>query len=95
MSKSFGDKVIYNILVNEQESISLKGRVKNIHIFSLEQCDADSKIMARGKGKSAKYFLIPIKLKSKKRLKIISTQIVETETKAIFIYVCEKSIKIL
>jgi len=92
-SKVFGDKVIYNIVLNEEESLSLKGGIKNIHMFSLEQCDSDSKIMARGKDKSAKYFLIPIKykLKSRKKLRIISIQVIETETKAIYIYICEKS----
>lgn len=91
-SRIFGDKVIYHVLIDEKEALALEGRIKHIHMFTFEECDTNSKIMARGKDNSAKYFVMPIKYRSRprKKLELISTQVLETETKAIFVYICEK-----
>lgn len=91
-SKVFGDKVIYHIIVDEQEALALEGRIRNIHMFTLEEGYADSSIISKAKANTAKYFVLPQKyrLKTKKKLELISAQKLETNTKAIFIYVCEK-----
>ena len=91
-SKIFGDKIIYSIIVDEQEALALEGRIRNIHMFTLKECYTDSNIITKGRNNSAKYFIMPIKYqqKPKKKLEIVSIQKLETESKIIFIYVCEK-----
>jgi hypothetical protein len=92
-SRFTGDKIIYSIAVDEEENLALQGRIKNINIFALDLCDTDSKIMARGKHGTTKYFLIPTKYRSRsrKKLNVKSPQAIETDTKAVYIYVCEKA----
>lgn len=91
-SRTIGDRVIYKIMVNGKESLTLKGSMKNIRLFSLDLCDAESRIIERGKGGVTKHFLIPAKQrsKSKKRLHSIFYQVIELDNKAIFIYTLDK-----
>lgn len=88
-SKVIGDKIIYKIMVNEEESLTLKGGIRNIDMFSLDLCKTESRIVERGKEGVVKYFLIPIKYKSKSKKKPnnISYQVIDLDSKAIFIYV--------
>ena len=93
-TKVVGDKLIHSVELAEDDALTLEGNMKNVHMFSFELCEIDSKIMEKGKDRRVKYFVLPTKLKSKSknRLKIESIQKFDTGAKSIFVYVCEKDI---
>ena len=96
-TKVVRDKLIYSIKLSEEEAMQLKNHVTKVHIFSADLCDCDSQITERGNKGSAKYFSIPLHLKSrkKKRHSKISYQKIETNKKIFFIYVCNKDLLFL
>jgi len=91
-SKTFDDKIIYKIELEEEEALQLKNYVTKIHLFSADLCNQDSKIIERGNKKRAKYFTIPYSLKSRnrKRYSKISYQKLEARDKIFFICVVDK-----
>ena len=91
-AKTFQDKIIYKIELTEAEARQLKNHIANIHMFSATLCNQDSKIIERGAKGRAKYFTIPLSLKSrkKKRYNKVSYQKIETEDKIFFICVIDK-----
>ena len=93
-TKTSGDKIIYKIELTEDEAQQLKNHVAKIHMFSANLCDQDSKIIERGAKGRAKYFTIPLSLKSRKRKRYnkVSYQKIETEDKIFFICVVEKDL---
>lgn len=91
-SKTIEDRVICKVMVNEKESLTIKGSMRNIHLFSLDLCETESRIIEKGKGGVTKHFLIPPKHrpKSKKRPNAISYQAIDLDSKVIFIYTVDK-----
>ena len=90
-TKTSSDKIIYKIELTEEEARQLKNHVTNIHIFSENLCNHDSKLIERGVKKGAKYFVIPLSLKSrKKKYSKVSYQKLEAENKVFYICVVEK-----
>lgn len=87
-SRIIDDKIVYKLVVNEKESLALKGGMRNIYVFSLDLCKTESRIIEKGKGGVTKHFLIPIRYrsKSKKKPNNIFYQAIDLETKTIFIY---------
>ena len=79
-TKNFSDKTIYKIELTEEEARQLKNHVKNIHLFSAGLCN------------HAKYFTIPLSLKSRKRKRYskVSYQKIETEDKVFFLCTVNK-----
>ena len=91
-TKTSGDKIIYKIELTEDGARQLKNHVTKVHMFSANLCNHDSKIIKRGAKGGAKYFTIPLSLKSRKRKKFskVSYQKLETEDKIFFICVVDK-----
>ena len=90
-TKTSSDKIIYRIELTEGEARQLRNHVTNVHIFSENLCNFDSRIIERGVKGGAKYFVIPLGLKSrKKKYSKVSYQKIETEDKIFFICVVEK-----
>ncbi len=91
-TKTSGDKIIYKIELSEEEAMQLKNHVKGVHMFSANLCDNDTNIIERGAKGGAKYFIIPLSLKSrkKKRYHKVSYQKIEFEDKIFFVYVVDK-----
>ena len=91
-SKTYSDKIIYKIELNGEEALQLKNHMKKIHMFSADLCNNDTRIIERGNKGSAKYFVIPLSLKSrkKKRYSKVSYQKIETENKVLYICVVDK-----
>jgi len=91
-SKVIGDKVVYKVLLDKKESLALKGGIRNIHMFSLDLCETESKVIEKGKGGVTKHFLIPIKYKSKSKKKpnSVSYQVIDLDSKTIFIYTVQR-----
>lgn len=84
--------LILEVSVKYNESLELKGNMKNIHIFSEEVIDIPTHISLRGKNESTKYFLIPKKLRNNL---IYDTDVtckkIDNDKKIIFIYIVDKN----
>lgn len=91
-SKSAKDgKIIYEVLMDYDESLQLKGRIKNVHLFSEDVAEIKTNLSSRGKNEATKYFLIPRELRhDMKFTDKVKCQKLETQSKIIFIYVVDK-----
>ncbi len=91
---SKNNKMIYRILVNEEEARSLKGHMKNIHLFAYERCNVDIKILERGNNKGAKYFIVPkcFRTRKKKRYCKIYSQKIRNDNRIFFVYTVIKNL---
>lgn len=84
-------KVVYEIMMDYEESLQLQGHVKNVHIFSEDVADIKTNLSGRGKNEATKYFLIPRELR--KNIKLtdkVKCQKIETDSKLFFVYVVDK-----
>ena len=86
------NKILYRILLEQEEVLALKNAIENIHLFAADLCLKKAQIIDRGKNRSTKYFTIPFELKfrKKKSHREISYQKLEIGTKIFFIYVIHK-----
>lgn len=93
-TKTSSDKIIYKIELNEEEAIQLKNHMKGIHMFSGDLCNNDTMIIERGNKGGAKYFVIPLSLKSrkKKRYGKIFYQKIEFAEKVFYICTVHKDL---
>jgi hypothetical protein len=91
---SKNNRVKYRIILEEHEAKLLKNHLKNVHIFPEEMCLHPTNIIEKGIQKSAKYFIIPKSLKSRKKTRYtkISYQKIETNKQAFFIIVANKNL---
>lgn len=53
------DKLHANLELTQNEALSLKGNMENIHIFSENIFENTTRLVQRGKRESTKYFLLP------------------------------------
>ncbi len=84
-------KVIYEVIMDYEESLQLKGHIKNIHVFSEDVAEIKTNLSSRGKNEATKYFLIPRELRHNiKFTDKVKCQKLETESKIIFVYVVDK-----
>jgi hypothetical protein len=84
--------ILFKIVLSEEEVRNLKNAMRNIHLFSAELCDVESKVIEKGKAGVTKYFLVPICLRTRKKIypKTVRCHKVETDTKVFFIYILDK-----
>ena len=84
-------KIIFEILMNYDESLLLRGHIKNIYSFSENAADIRTNLSQRGKNSATKYFLIPRELRTNLKFnEKVKCQKFETNKKIIFIYVLDK-----
>ncbi|MBU0758210.1 MAG: hypothetical protein KKF44_09135 [Nanoarchaeota archaeon] len=84
-------KVVYEICVDKEEALRLKGHMENIHIFSEDASDMKSRISLRGKNEATKYFLIPKDLrKTITTKKEVLCQKLEAKYKDVFVFIVDK-----
>lgn len=89
-------KMKYNILLNMEETLRLKGRLRDVHFFSTDSATVKSGLMETGMSNATKYFTIPeefIFRKSKKKIKqepLTSCLKMETQGEVFFIYIMQK-----
>ncbi len=84
-------KIVYEIEMDYEESLQLKGHIKNVYVFSEEVAEIKTNLSGRGKNEATKYFLIPRELRRNIKFSDkVSCQKIETGTKNIFIYVVDK-----
>ena len=84
-------KVAYEVCLDYDEMIKLKGHMEGIYLFSDNITEIDSKIVGRGKNKTTMYFLIPKQFRKELKTKgDIHCQRIETKSKVAFIYTIDK-----
>ena len=84
-------KVIFEVELDYEESLQLKGHIKNIHVFSEDVADIKTNLSQRGKNEATKYFLIPRELRSNLKFnEKVKCQKLETDAKIVFVYVVDK-----
>jgi len=90
---SKNNKIKYKIILEENEAKLLKNHLKNVYLFPEKMCTHSTKIIEKGIQKSAKYFIIPKSLKTRKKTRYtnISYQKIETNKQAFFIVVANKN----
>jgi hypothetical protein len=84
-------KVIFEVEMEYEEALLLKGNIKNIHVFSEDVADIKTNLSQRGKNEATKYFLIPRELRNNLKFnEKVRCQKIETDAKIIFVYVVDK-----
>lgn len=84
-------KVIFEVAVDYDEALQIKGHLDKIHIFTENIADIKTNMAQRGKNESTMYFLIPKELR--KNLKLEDTalcQKFENDSKVFFIFTLDK-----
>ena len=85
------DKIIYEVIMDYDESLQLKGNVKNIHVISEDVANIKTNLSTRGKNEATKYFLIPKELRKNIEFKDrVKCQKIETDAKMVFVYIVDK-----
>ncbi len=85
------DKVIVEVEMSYEESLQLKGHIKNIHILSEDAAEIKTNLSQRGTNEATKYFLIPRELRDNLNFnEKVKCQRIETDTKILFVYVVDK-----
>lgn len=85
------DKVIFEVEMDYEDSLKLKGHIKNIHVFSEDAAEVKTNLSQRGANEATKYFLIPKELRENLNFnKNVKCQKIETDTRKIFIFVVDK-----
>lgn len=84
-------KIVYEIELDRDEALQLKGNLDNIHIISEKASDSTSRISFRGKNDATKYFLIPKDLRENlQKNKEVKSQMIDTPSKSIFVFYVDK-----
>ena len=85
------DKVLVTLELSQSETLWLKGNLDNVHLFSENNLEYETRLVQRGKKESTKYFLMP---KDFRKGVMLSNSIkcnkIETKTKCIFIFSVNK-----
>ncbi len=83
-------KVVVETLLNNSEFLNLKGHLNEIHLFSDAVAEVPARISLRGKNEATKYFLIPKLLRRNLKFNTkVNCQRIDSEDKAIFVYVVD------
>ena len=85
------NKIVFEVEISYEESLKLKGHIKNVHIFSEDASSVKSNLSQRGTNEATKYFLIPRELRDNLKLdQDVKCQKIETDTRTMFIFVMDK-----
>jgi hypothetical protein len=91
-SRRESDKVVVEALLDHRELLNLKGEIDNVHLFTEKVAEIQTNIARRGKNEATKYFLIPKQLRKDLNIRDpVSCQRINTENKAIFVYVLNRT----
>ena len=81
-------RVIYKISLSTEEAKQIKNHMKNIRLFSGDLCDSHTRLIQRGNNGGAKYFIVPLSLKSRKRGKYSKVNYQKIEHDEKIYYIC-------
>ncbi len=84
-------KISLNLIVSNDYFLRLSGHLNNVHIFSENNINYDTKIIKKGRNQNTKYLLLPRKLvKDIKNYKNVKCKRIDTEKNYIFIFLLDK-----
>ncbi|MBN2367999.1 hypothetical protein JXC34_03195 [Candidatus Woesearchaeota archaeon] len=84
-------KVVYEICIERDEALQLRGNLDGIHIISENAAEIKSRISLRGKNDATKYFLIPKEMRDEiKKSKEVSCQKIESHSNSIYVFYVDK-----
>ncbi len=85
------DRVVFEIEMDYEDSLKLKGHIKNIHVFSEDAAEIRTNLSQRGTNEATKYFLIPRELRDGLNFnKNVKCQKIETDSRKVFVFVVDK-----
>lgn len=85
------DKVVVEVNMTYEESLMLKGHIKNIHLFSENAAEIKANLSQRGTNEATKYFLIPRELRDNLTFnEKVKCQRIDTDSRILFIYMVDK-----
>ncbi len=85
------NKIIFEVEMDYEESLKLKGNIKNVHIFSEDAAEIKANLSQRGTNEATKYFLIPRELRKNLTFnEEVKCKKVYTDTRTIFMFVVSK-----
>lgn len=85
------DKVVVEVHMTYEESLMLKGHIKNIHLFSENAAEIKANLSQRGTNEATKYFLIPRELRDNLTFnEKVKCQRIDTDSRILFIYMVDK-----
>ena len=85
------DKVVIEVQMDYEESLKLKGHIKNIYLFSEDAAEIKTNLSQRGTNEATKYFLIPRELRENLNFEEkVKCQRIDVERRILFIYMVEK-----
>ncbi len=85
------NKIIFEVEMDYEESLKLKGNIKNVHVFSEDAAEIKAKLSQRGTNEATKYFLIPRELRKNLTFnEEVKCQKIDTDTRIIFVFVVSK-----
>jgi len=85
------DKVVFEVEMDYDDSLLLKGNIRNVHLFSEDAAEVDTHLSQRGTNEATKYFLIPRTLREGLDFDgEVKCQKIETKDKKIFIFALDK-----
>ena len=85
------NKVIFEVEMDYEESLKLKGHIKNVHVFSEDAAEIKTNLSQRGTNEATKYFLIPRELRENLTFnEKVKCQKIDTDTRTIFVFVVSK-----
>ena len=86
-----GDKVVVEVEMDYEESLNLRGHIKNVHVFSEDSAEIKSNLSQRGTNEATKYFLIPRELREGLTFnEEVKCQRIDSGAKTLFIYMVDK-----
>ena len=84
-------KIIFEVLVDQQEALQLKGHIENVHLFTEKAAENEVVITQRGTNDATTYLLVPKEMRNHGRLQgKAKCQRIDTKDKAFFIYTMGK-----
>ena len=85
------NKIVFEVELDYEESLNLKGFMKNVCLFSEDAAEIKTNLSQRGTNDATKYFLIPRELRDNLTFsKDVKCQKIETGTRTIFIFAVNK-----
>jgi hypothetical protein len=85
------NKIIFEVEMDYEESLKLKGNIKNVHVFSEDAAEIKANLSQRGTNEATKYFLIPRELRKNLTFnEEVKCQKIDTDTRIIFVFVVSK-----
>jgi hypothetical protein len=85
------NKIIFEVEMDYEESLKLKGHIKNIHVFSEDAVEIKANLSQRGTNEATKYFLIPRELRNNLSFnEEVKCQKIDTDSRTIFIFTVNK-----